>query len=153
MLASLVNFLSRVRSLIGEPTSAPRSKVISHQGMTADLPISEDLMFAAALRLLLADRDYRSIRIGIDPATFYSESPAELHDFVDAIQYRFVTEEGSPFLAYDVSNRHGGIYREVAYDGTVLREWPLHVIHIGFPGEQEVLRERAARMKFTLGRL
>jgi hypothetical protein len=114
--------------------------------MPADLP------YAAALRVLMADRDDRSIKIGIDPATFYSEVPIELHDFVDEITYRFVTEEGAPFLAYDVYTRAGGCYREVAYDGTVLRWWPLHVVNIGVPGELEMLQEQAARMAFTLGR-
>ena len=130
----------------------PRPIQVSRQGITADSPFPSNLPFAAALRLLMEDRDYRSIKIGIDPASFYSEVPVELHDFVDEITYRFVVEEDRPFLAYEVHNRSGGIYREVAYDGQVLREWWIHEILTGIPNELEVLGERSARTAFTLGR-
>ena len=130
-------------------TSKP--KQISRYGITADSPIPADLPFTAALRLLMADRDHFSIKIGIDAAAFYSEEAIDLHDFVDSIVYRFVVEEGTPFLAYDITNRYGGIYREVAFDGTVLREWPRHVILIGVPNELEILQTQADRMAFTLG--
>lgn len=134
----------------GSPTPPPIQ--VSRLGITADSPFPSDLPFAAALRLLMEDRDYRSIRIGIDPASFYSEVPIELHDFVDEITYCFVVNEGAPFLAYEVHNRQGGVYREVAYDGQVLREWWIHEVLIGVPNELEVLRERSARMAVTLGR-
>ena len=130
----------------------PRPIQVSRHGITADSPFPSDLPFAAALRLLMEDRDHRSIKIGIDPASFYSEVPVELHDFVDEITYCFVISEGVPFLAYEVHNRQGGIYREVAYDGQVLQEWWIHEILIGVPNELEVLRERSARTAFTLGR-
>jgi hypothetical protein len=129
----------------------PRPQQISRYGITEDSPIPADLPFAPALRLLMADRDRYSIRIGIDPATFYSEAAIDLHDFVESIIYRFVVEEGTPFLAYDISTRVGGIYREVAFDGTVLQEWPRHVVLIGTPGELEQLHAQAERMAFTLG--
>lgn len=131
------------------PAGATRPRQVSRQGITVDSPMPEGLPFAAALRQLMADRDHRSVQIGIDPATFYSEEAIELHDFVDGILYRFVTEEGQPFLAYEISTRVGGIYREVAYEGQVLREWHVHVIDV--PGEREMLQERAERMAFTLG--
>jgi hypothetical protein len=129
----------------------PRPTQVSRYGITEDSSIPADLPFAPALRLLMADRDRYSIKIGIDPATFYSAAAIDLHDFVDSIIYRFVVEEGTPFLAYDISTRVGGIYREVAFDGTVLQEWPRHVVLIGTPGELEQLHEQAARMAFTLG--
>lgn len=133
-----------------QPTPQPIQ--VSRHGITTDSPFPTGLPFEAALRLLMADRDYRSIKIGIDPANFYSEVPIELHDFVDEITYRFVLEEGTRFLAYEVHNRHGGIYREVAYNGQVLQEWGIHEIFTGIPNELEVLRQRSARMAFTLGR-
>lgn len=132
-----------------KPTARP--KQVSRHGITEDSPIPADLPFAAALRLLMADRDRYSIKIGIDPAQFYSDDAIDLHDFVDSIVYRFVVEEGAPFLAYDVSTRIGGIYREVAFDGTVLQEWPRHVILIGIPNELEILQAQSDRMAFTLG--
>lgn len=128
----------------------PKPKQVSRYGITEDTPIPADLPFAAALRLLMTDRDRFSIKVSIDAAKFYSEVPIDLHDFVDSIVYRFVIEEGTPFHAYDVSNRTGGIYREVAFDGTVLQEWPMHVVLL--TNEQDVLPTRDARMAFTLGR-
>ncbi|HEY9067240.1 MAG TPA: hypothetical protein VIO33_19820 [Burkholderiaceae bacterium] len=130
----------------------PQPVQVSRLGITADSPFPLDLPFAAALRLLMQDRDCRAIKIGIDPGNFYSEVPMELHDFVDGITYRFVTDAGAPFLAYEMHNRQSGIYREVAYDGQVLEEWWIHEILTGIPNELEVLRERSARTAFTLGR-
>lgn len=130
----------------------PRPTQVSRYGITEDSPMPADLPFAPALRLLMADRDSYSIKIGIDPGTFYSEAAIDLHDFVESIVYRFVVEEGTPFLAYDISTRVGGIYREVAFDGTVLRQWPQHVVLLGTPGELEELQAQAERMAFTLGR-
>jgi hypothetical protein len=132
------------------PTPSPTQ--VSRYGITEDSPMPADLPFAPALRLLMADRDSYSIKIGIDPTTFYSEAAIDLHDFVESIVYRFVVEEGTPFLAYDISTRVGGIYREVAFDGTVLRQWPQHVVLLGTPGELEELQAQAERMAFTLGR-
>lgn len=134
-----------------EQPPTPKPKQVSRYGITEDSPMPADLPFAPALRRLMADRDRYSMKIGIDPRTFYSEAAIDLHDFVDSIVYRFVVEEGTPFLAYDISNRTGGIYREVAFDGTVLQEWPRHVVLIGTPGELDELQAQAERMAFTLG--
>jgi len=141
---------ARIESSNANMTEKPQQ--VSRYGITEDSPIRADLPFAPALRRLMADRDDYSIEIGIDASSFYSEAAIDLHNFVDSILYRFVVEEGTPFLAYDVSNRTGGIYREVAFDGTVLRQWPLHVILTGIPNELEILQAQADRMAFTLGR-
>lgn len=134
-----------------ERPPTPKPQQVSRYGIAEDSPIPADLPFAAALRRLMADRDRYSLKVSIDPGTFYSEAAIDLHDFVDSIIYRFVVEEGAPFLAYDISNRTGGIYREVAFDGTVLQEWPRHVVLIGTPGELEELQAQAERMAFTIG--
>lgn len=147
-IASWRKPLAKVESTAPEPAVAKRPRQIARDGITADLPMPEGLPFAAALRQLMADRDHFSIQMGVDPATFYSEEAIELHNFVDGVLYRFVTEEGQPFLAYEISTRVGGIYREVAYDGQVLREWHVHVIDV--PGERDMLQQRSERMAFTL---
>lgn len=141
---------AEAESTVPEPAAAKGPRQISRDGITTDSPMPEGLPFAAALRQLMADRDHRSVQIGIDPAAFYSEEAIELHNFVDGILCRFVTEEAQPFLAYEISTRYGGIYREVAYDGQVLREWHVHVIDV--PGEAELLQGRSERMALTLGR-
>ena len=56
-----------------KPTARP--KQVSRYGITEDSPIPADLPFAAALRLLMADCDRYSIKIGIDPTAVLQEWP------------------------------------------------------------------------------
>jgi hypothetical protein len=123
-----------------------RPKSIVSIGKTSDLIVPPDLEYAGALQALL--HSARNLNIKIDLATFYSEIPIELHDFEDTITYRFMNENDEDFLAYEVSTHHGGIYREVRYNGEEIRSWA-----IGVPlGEsREELLKRAERERFTLG--
>lgn len=123
-----------------------RPKSIVSIGKTADLVIPSDLEYAGALRALLFSA--RDLHIKIDLATFFSETPIELHDFEDTITYRFINENGVACLAFEVSTHHGGVYREVSYAGEEIRSWS---IGIPLSQDQQTLADQAARRRITLG--
>lgn len=123
-----------------------RPKSILSIGKTSDLVIPADLEYAGALKALL--HSARGLYIKIDLATFYSEAPIELHDFVDTITYRFMEENGVVFLAYEVSTHYGGVYCEVRYGGEEIRSW---TIGVPIAADREELLKRAERERFTLG--
>lgn len=122
-----------------------RPKSILSIGKTSDLVIPEGLAYAGALRALLNAAE--GLHVKIDLANFYSEEPIELHDFEDTITYRFTHEDGTAFLAFEVSTRQGGTYSEVRYNGEKIRSWS-----VGAPiDDLDTLNQRAARVRFTLG--
>lgn len=88
-------------------------------GKIEDVEIPEDLPYAGALKQLVKDATGTGVTINVD--SFYTNEATELHNFVDTITYRFVTDgDGDEeFLAYCVCSRPMEIYREVTFDGTI----------------------------------
>ncbi|QTN29823.1 hypothetical protein HZ993_08435 [Rhodoferax sp. AJA081-3] len=123
-----------------------RPKSIVSIGTMSNLVVPSELAYAGALQKLI--QSARDLHIQIDLATFYSEEPIELHNFVDTVTYRFMIEDGEPFLAYEVSTHHGGVYREVAYTGEEIRSWS---VGVNLNENREELCDRAKRVRYTLG--
>ncbi len=86
-------------------------------GKIEDVEIPEDLPYAGALKQLVKDATGTGVTINVD--SFYTNEATELHNFVDTITYRFVTDGDEEFLAYCVCSRPVEIYREVTFDGTI----------------------------------
>lgn len=86
-------------------------------GKIEDVDIPADLPYAGALKQLVKDATGTGVTVNID--SFYTNEPIELHNFVDTITYRFVTDGDEEFLAYCVCSRPVEIYREVTFDGTI----------------------------------
>lgn len=86
-------------------------------GKIEDVEIPADLPYAGALKQLVKDATGTGVTINVD--SFYTNEATELHNFVDTITYRFVTDGDEEFLAYCVCSRPVEIYREVTFDGTI----------------------------------
>ena len=86
-------------------------------GKIEDVDIPADLPYAGALKQLVKDATGTGVTINVD--SFYTNDATELHNFVDTITYRFVTDGDEEFLAYCVCSRPVEIYREVKFDGTI----------------------------------
>jgi hypothetical protein len=125
----------------------PRPRSQFSPGPIEATVIPEGLAYAGALRTLV--RDAARLHVRVDVATVYSEVPVELHDYVDTITYRFLTDGGVPILAYLVSTHSGGSYAEVRYDGTYVRGWP-DGLGLSRGEDQETLRRQDGRMYETL---
>ena len=125
-----------------------KPKQIVSIGRIETVPIPEDLPYAGALHALV--KDAVGTGVSIDLKNFYSEEPVELHNFVDSIFYRFVVEDGVSQLVYEVTNRPYCIYREVTYDGTVVRTWRWDAEFGAISSDEEIAR-RNARRQGTLG--
>lgn len=59
-------------------------------GKIEEVKIPSNLVYRGAVEQLV--KDATGTGITIDLASFYSKEPIELHNFVDTITYRFVTE-------------------------------------------------------------
>ena len=125
-----------------------RPKKIVSIGKIEEASISPDLPYARALQILV--KDAVGTGVTIDPTNFYSEDAIELHNFVDSIFYRFLSEDGVERLVYEVTNRPHCIYREVRYDGTILKTWSWDADFGPLSAGEENLK-RNARRKSTLG--
>lgn len=125
-----------------------KPKQIVSIGKIETVSISSGLPYAAALHVLV--KDAVGTGVSIDPNQFYSEEPIELHNFVDSIFYRFLFEDGVDRLVYEVTNRPYCVYREVAYDGSILKTWNWDAEFGAYSTDEEVER-RNARRKSTLG--
>jgi len=127
-------------------SSAPHPKQIFSKGRVADLRIPEDLEYAGALRALV--KSGHDICIGIDLQSFYSEVPVELHNFVDSIFYRFMKENGTSMLVFYVTTHSGCSYKEVLFDGTIIKEWDDGA---GLTSNREERDSQSGRRLYTLG--
>jgi hypothetical protein len=123
------------------------SKQVVSIGNIATISIDPKLPYAAALQRLVKDAVGNGVTI--DPEHFYSEEAVELHNVVDSIFYRFLCEDGVNRLVYEVTNRPDCIYREVTYDGDILKMWSWDA-EFG-PFSTEEAHRRDARRKTTLG--
>jgi hypothetical protein len=125
-----------------------KPKQIVSIGKIETVSIPSHLPYALALHVLV--KDAVGTGVSIEPDQFYSEEPIELHNFVDSIFYRFLFEDGVGRLVYQVTNRPDCVYREVAYDGAILKTWSWDAEFGAFSTDEEVAR-RDARRKSTLG--
>lgn len=116
-------------------------------GRIENISIPNELPYAKALHVLT--KDATGTGVTIDPMAFYSESTIELHNFVDSIIYRFIVDEDVPTLAYEITNRPHCIYREVGYDGRILRTWAWDAELGSFTSEDA--KRRDARRRKVLG--
>jgi hypothetical protein len=119
-------------------------KVVSI-GKIEEVKIPSNLAYRGAVEKLV--KDATGTGITIDLASFYSKEPIELHNFVDTITYRFVTEGKEEFLAYFICSRPNEIYREVKFDGSVILS---NVSDIEVPVASISTDQVAVRMKNTL---
>ena len=93
-------------------------KEIVSIGKIEEVKIPSNLAYRGAIEQLV--KDAIGTGITIDLASFYSKEPIELHNFVDTITYRFVTEGEEEFLAYFICSRPNEFYREVKFDGSII---------------------------------
>ena len=121
-------------------------KEIVSIGKIEEVKIPSDLPYRGAIEQLV--KDATGTGITIELASFYSQEPIELHNFVDTITYRFVAEDEAEFLAYCICSRPNEIYREVKFDGSVTVS---NVSDLEFTTSASSRDEARNRMKKYLG--
>jgi hypothetical protein len=88
--------------------------------------------------------------ITFDPDIFYSEDTVELDHPVASLVYRFITDGDRGILVYELLDRPYEIYREVSYDGTVLRTFSGDAEFGAFASQAEQMANQSRR-QFMLG--
>jgi hypothetical protein len=117
-------------------------------GKAENVIIPDTLPYAAALSVLI--RDLKGTGITFDPDIFYSEDTVELDHPVSSLVYRFIADGDRGILVYEVLDRPYEIYREVRYDGTVLRTFSEDTEFGAFASQAQQMAHQARR-KFMLG--
>jgi hypothetical protein len=121
---------------------------IAKIGKAENVIVPDTLPYAAALAVLI--RDLKGTGITFDPDIFYSEDTVELDHPVTSLVYRFIPDGDRGILVYEVLDRPDAIYREVSYDGTVLRTFSADAEFGAFASQSEQMAHQARR-QFMLG--
>jgi hypothetical protein len=121
---------------------------IAKIGKAENVIVPDTLPYAAAFAVLI--RDLKGTGITFDPDSFYSEDTVELDHPVASLIYRFIPDGDRGILVYEVLDRPYEIYREVSYNGTVLRTFSADAEFGAFASPAEQMANQARR-QFMLG--
>jgi hypothetical protein len=99
-------------------------KEIFSKGDISLVSIPQTLPYAGALERIKTEA--MGTGVTIDVASFFSEQPVELHNFVSSITYRFTTRGTTSAIAYVIEDRDmwSCDYKEIDYDGNLLFTFP-----------------------------
>jgi hypothetical protein len=106
-----------------EPKRILAKKIVS-KGDISLVSVPPGLLYASALERIKMEA--LGTGVTIDVASFFTELPIELHNFVNSITYRFTTRGATNAIAYVIEDRTmwSCDYKEIDYDGKLLFTFP-----------------------------